>query len=131
MAPSVSNVGKAEDHERELAPSLTVLVDDVRCFRDGRACLIARSSQAGITLLTGLQRQRIEHLWLDHDLGGDATIWPVIRLLEDAAEAGHPFDIGVCHIHASRSGPAHQMGISLRRVGFRTERCHDLRMWTL
>jgi len=66
-------------------PVETVLIDDVRRFRDGRPCLIARSSAAGVKLLEQLHRQRIEHLWLDHDLTGDDTIWPVVHLLEVAS----------------------------------------------
>jgi hypothetical protein len=111
-------------------PPLTVLIDDVRRFRDDRACLVARSSAAGVQLLNQLRAERIEHLWLDHDLVRDDTIWPVIRLLEDAALAGVPFDVGVAHIHASRSGPAHDMGIALRRAGYSTERCLDGAVFT-
>jgi hypothetical protein len=108
---------------------LTVLIDDTRAFADGRPCLVARSSAAGKALLEGLREVRIDHLWLDHDLVGDDDIWPVIRLLEDAAEAGRPYRIGMTYIHASRSGPAHQMRITLRRAGYLVERAHDLRLW--
>jgi len=111
-------------------PVETVLIDDVRRFRDGRPCLIARSSAAGVKLLEQLHRQRIEHLWLDHDLAGDDTIWPVVHLLESAALSDQPFDIGTIHIHAARSGPAHRMGVSLRRVSHPTSRSNDVRMWT-
>jgi hypothetical protein len=108
----------------------TVLIDDARRFRDGRPCQIARSSYAGVALLEQHRHGRIQHLWLDHDLVGDDDIWPVIHLLEDASLAGEPFEIGLIHIHASRSGPAHRMGISLRRVGYPTERTSDLRLFT-
>ncbi len=108
---------------------LTLLVDDVRSFRDGRPCLVARSSAAGVLLLRRFAQQRIDHLWLDHDLAGQDTIWPVIRLLEDAALADEPYDIGLVHIHAARSGPAHQMGVALRRAGYRVVRSYDLRLW--
>lgn len=109
---------------------LTVLIDDVRSFRDGRTCFIARSSAAGVELLTTLRGSRIDDLWLDHDLVGEDTIWPVIRLLEDAYLDGRTFDVGLVHIHTSRSGPAHRMGISLRRAGYRTDRSVNLRLWT-
>jgi len=107
-----------------------VLVDDVRRFRDDRPCRVARSSATGVALLTELRETRIDDLWLDHDLRGDDDIWPVIGLLEDAHLQGKPFDIGLAHIHASRSGPAHRMGISLRRAEYKAERSYDLRMWT-
>lgn len=109
--------------------SLTVLIDDVRRFRDGRACRVARSSAHGVRLLVELRHCRIDDLWLDHDLVRD-DIWPVVHLLDDAALAGEAFDVGTVHVHAARAGPAHQMMVSLRRAGYRVERSMDLRMWT-
>lgn len=76
-----------------------------------------------------MRRQHLADLWLDHDLGGDDTIWPVIHLLDDGQLAGEPFDVGLIHIQASRTGPAHRMGVSLRRAEYAVERSHDLRMW--
>lgn len=111
-------------------PALTVLIDDTRSFGDNRPCRIARTSAQGVALLTSLRHSHIDELWLDHDLGGDDTIWPVIRLLEDAALAGQPLDVGMVHVQATHSGPAHRMPISLRRTGYRATRSSDLRMWT-
>lgn len=108
---------------------VTVLIDDTRAFRDGRPCLVARSSAAAVVLLGDLQGARIDHLWLDHDLGGDDDVWPVVRLLEDAHLAGSPYDVGLVHVQASRSGPAHRIGVSMRRLGYPTERPTDLRLW--
>ena len=108
---------------------LTVLVDDVRSFRDDRRCRIARSSAAAVLLLMELRSQHIDDLWLDHDLVGDDTIWPVVHLLDDAALAGRPFSIGTVHVHASRTRPAHEMVVSLRRAGYRVERSTALLMW--
>jgi len=109
---------------------LTVLVDDVRSFRDGRPCLVSRSSAAGVKLLQRLAGTRIDHLWLDHDLVGDDTIWPVVRHLETAWETGQPYDIGLVHLHAASSRAEHRMGITLRRAEYRTERPVDLELWT-
>ena len=53
--------------------TLTVLVDDVRGFKDERPALVARSSQEALRLLDELRGQRIDHLWLDHDLVDDDT----------------------------------------------------------
>lgn len=119
-------------HTPDLAayPPCTILIDDVRSFRDGRDCRVARSSGEGLKLLRILRVQRLEHLWLDHDLGGEDDIWPVIRVLEDASLSGVPFDIGLIHVHASRSGPAHRMGVALRRAGYTVERSFDLRLFT-
>lgn len=81
---------------------MTVLVDDVRGFRDGQQCRIARSSSSGVLLLEELREERIEDLWLDHDLDGADTIWPVIRHLETGYEEGRPYDLGLVHIHAAQ-----------------------------
>ena len=114
-----------------LHPSpLVVLVDDVRSFRDGRPCLLVRSSAAAVELLRGLHGKHVDELWLDHDLAGDDDVWPVVRLLKDAHLNGEPFDIGVIHVHASRSGAAHQVLVSLRRAGYTTIRSNNPRVRT-
>ena len=109
---------------------LTMLVDDVRLFRDDRPCLVARTSADAVALLRSLRGRHIAHLWLDHDLIGDDDIWPVVRLLEDAHLRGEPLDVGLVHVHAARTGPARRMVVSLRRAGYPVERFVDLRTWT-
>ena len=110
--------------------ALTVLVDDVRSFRDARPCRVARTSAEGVEVLQSLRGEHIDDLWLDHDLTGDDTIWPVVRLLEDLSLAGEPLDVGTVHVHASRPGAAHQMLVSLRRAGYTTVRSTSPRVWT-
>lgn len=110
--------------------SVVVLIDDVRRFRDDRACLVARSSSAGVALLESLRGGRIDELWLDHDLVGDDTIWPVIRFLERAYLAGAPLAVGQVLVHASRSGPAHEVVVSMRRLGYDVVRVTSLRIFT-
>jgi hypothetical protein len=56
-----------------------VLVDDLRSFVDGRLAEVARTSLAGIELLDRHRSHRLDELWLDHDLGDDDTIWPVVE----------------------------------------------------
>lgn len=53
---------------------------------------IARSSGEGIKLLQEHRDSFIDELWLDHDLGGDDTILPVVTLMEEAAFNGKPFE---------------------------------------
>lgn len=108
---------------------LTVLIDDVRSFRDERPCRLARTSAAGVQLLLSLRATHIDHLWLDHDLGQGDDIWPVVHLLEDAHLAGEPFSIGLVHVQATRPGPAHRIEVSMRRAGYATDRSFDLGMW--
>lgn len=111
--------------------TLTLLIDDVRRFKDGRVCRIARTSTEGVGLLLEHRHVRIDDLWLDFDLLNGDNVWPVVRLLEDEALAGRPFDIGVIHVQAASAGRAHEMTISLQRAGgYVVQRSTDLRMWT-
>ena len=109
---------------------LTVLIDDVRGFRDARPALIARSSSEALKLLEGLGCKRIDHLWLDHDLGGADTIRPVVELMVQLANRGSPLNVGQVHIHTAHVGAGHQMGFALRAAGYAVVRSYSLGMWT-
>ncbi|WIM93416.1 hypothetical protein ACTOB_005393 [Actinoplanes oblitus] len=97
---------------------MMVLIDDLRSFADGRTAEVARTSAAGVALLDRLREQRIDELWLDHDLGDDDTIWPVVAVLERAAFEERPFDIGLILIHSANPGGAAKMIQSLRRWAY-------------
>lgn len=109
---------------------LTVLVDDVRGFKDERPALIARSSQEALALLDELGRMRIDHLWLDHDLVGDDTIRPVVDLLVHLARTGSPLNVGQVHIHTANTGAGHWMRLELQGAGYAVVRSYSLGMWT-
>ena len=110
--------------------ALTVLVDDVRGFRDERPALIARSSSEALTLLEQLDDQRIDHLWLDHDLIGDDTIRPVVEWMVQRARAGSPLNVRQIHIHSSSVGGGHWMEVTLQGAGYRVVRSYSMGMWT-
>lgn len=95
-----------------------VIVDDLRSFVDGRAAEVARTSSSGIELLARYRTERVDELWLDHDLGGDDTIWPVVETLERAAFEGQPFDVGVIVIHSANPAGAAKMAQVLRHWGY-------------
>lgn len=95
-----------------------LLIDDLRSFVDGREAEVARTSSAGVELLERHRTDRLDELWLDHDLGGDDTIWPVVELLERAAFDGHPFDVGAIIIHSANPAGAAKMVQVLRRWGY-------------
>lgn len=109
---------------------LTVLIDDVRGFRDKRPALIARSSQEAMDLLEGLGQKRIDHLWLDHDLGGEDTIGPVVALMLQLAETGTRLNVGQVHIHTANVRAGHEMGLELRAAGYFVVRSYSLGMWS-
>jgi hypothetical protein len=99
-------------------PARIVLVDDLRSFVDGRVAQVARSSAAGVEALERHRGQRVDELWLDHDLGGDDTIWPVVEVLERAAFEDRPFDIGVVYVHSANPAGAARLIQALRRWGY-------------
>ena len=109
---------------------MTVLIDDVRDFRDERPALVARSSQEALRLLEGLGPKRIDHLWLDHDLGGEDTIRPVVDLLVQLAIARSPLDVGQVHIHTANVRAGHWMRLELQGAGYAVVRSYSLGMWS-
>lgn len=98
-----------------------VLVDDVRSFVDGRKAEVARTSAAGVLLLDQYRGRRLDELWLDHDLGGDDTIWPVVELLERAAFEGRPLDVGVVYVHSANPVGVTQIVQVLRNWGYHVQ----------
>ncbi|WP_433261563.1 cyclic-phosphate processing receiver domain-containing protein [Micromonospora vinacea] len=96
-----------------------LLVDDLRSFVDGRSAEVARTSAAGVRLLHRYRDGRLDELWLDHDLGEDDTIWPVVEVLERAAFEGRPYDIGVIKVHSANPGGASRIAQVLRHWGYR------------
>lgn len=96
-----------------------ILIDDLRSFVDGRGAEVARSSTAGVALLERHRDDRLDELWLDHDLGEADTIWPVVEVLERAAFEERPFDIGVIHVHSANPAGAGRMVQALQRWGYR------------
>ena len=95
-----------------------VLVDDLRSFVDGRLAQVARTSAAGVEVLARHRGQRLDELWLDHDLGEDDTIWPVVEVLERAAFEARPLDIGVVYVHSANPAGADKIMQALRRWGY-------------
>lgn len=122
---------------RHLMPDrrLTVLIDDLRSFRDGRSCRIARTTKDGVALLRAVRSLHIDDLWLDHDLGSDRrtgrafTIMPVVEELVGAAEAGRAYAIDEIVIHTSNPVGAMAMWTALRGAGYRVRRSTDVTLW--
>jgi hypothetical protein len=100
-------------------PRRIVLIDDLRSFVDGRDADVARTSTAGLGLLERHRDERLDELWLDHDLGEADTIWPVVEVLERAAFDGHPFDIGIVYVHSANPVGAAKMAQALERWEYR------------
>ncbi|MER7273769.1 cyclic-phosphate processing receiver domain-containing protein [Dactylosporangium sp. NPDC000244] len=97
---------------------MRLLVDDLRDFLDPAPAHVARTSLAGLGLLRRYRHERIDELWLDHDLGGDDTIWPVVEELERAAFDGAPFDVGTVYVHSANPPGAAKILQALRRWNY-------------
>jgi hypothetical protein len=105
-------------------------MDDVRGFKDRRPALVARSSPEALRLLDELEGERIDHLWLDHDLVGKDTVGPVVDRLVHRAKTGSPLNVGQIHIHTANIGAGYRMGVVLRAAGYPVVRSYALTMWT-
>lgn len=115
----MSDPDGARHHHRVDARRTIVLVDDLRSFVDGRSAEGAHTSAAGVELLDRYRDRRLDELWLDHDLGGDDTIWPVVEVLERAAFDKRPFDVGVINVHSANPAGAAKIAQVLRHWGYR------------
>ncbi|WP_441248095.1 cyclic-phosphate processing receiver domain-containing protein [Kitasatospora sp. McL0602] len=108
-------------NEAPTAPMPVVLgIDDLRPLP--RTTRIARTSREGTQLLEEHRAGFIDELWLDHDLGGDDTIMPVVTLLEEAAFNGRPFQIGAVFVHSANPIGAETVVRSLTRWSYRVQR---------
>ncbi|MGW2255740.1 cyclic-phosphate processing receiver domain-containing protein [Kitasatospora sp. NPDC001660] len=107
--------------EHPVAPTPVILgIDDLRPLP--RATRIARTSREGIQLLQEHRDSFIDELWLDHDLGGDDSIMPVVTLMEEAAFSGRPFQIGTVFVHSANPIGAETVVRSLRRWKYQVRR---------
>ncbi|MFF2354823.1 cyclic-phosphate processing receiver domain-containing protein [Kitasatospora sp. NPDC058115] len=108
-------------NEAPSAPAPVILgIDDLRPLPT--ATRIARTSREGVQLLHEHRDTRIDELWLDHDLGGDDDILPVVTLLEEAAFGGRPFDIGTVLVHSANPVGAATVVQALARWNYRVRR---------
>jgi hypothetical protein len=108
-------------NEEPAAPMPIILgIDDLRPLP--RATRIARTSVEGIQLLQEHRDGFIDELWLDHDLGGDDSIMPVVTLMEEAAFRGRPFDIGTVFVHSANPIGAEAVVRALTRWNYHVRR---------
>lgn len=108
-------------NEDTTVPAPVILgIDDLRPLP--RATRIARTSREGIQLLQEHRDSFVDELWLDHDLGGDDSILPVVTLLEEAAFNGRPFRIGTIFVHSANPIGAETVVRALTRWDYRVRR---------
>ncbi|MEU8964695.1 cyclic-phosphate processing receiver domain-containing protein [Streptomyces sp. NPDC048491] len=95
-------------------------IDDLRALP--WATRIARTSREGVQLLHEHRDCFVDELWLDHDLGGDDSILPVVTVLEEAAFHSRPFRIGTVLVHSANPIGAETVVRSLSRWNYQVRR---------
>lgn len=108
---------------------LRVLIDDVRRFVDDRPCVVYRNSADAICGLREMAQAGtvVNELWLDHDLGGQDTIRPVLSLLDELDHFGHRLNVGKAIIITSNPAGGNVIRLALTRLGYEFERLYTLR----
>ena len=120
MRPLCCDDGQVrEDPAASLTP-VVLGIDDPRPLP--RATRIARTSREGVQLLQEHRDSFIDELWLDHDLGGDDSIMPVVTLMEEAAFGGRPFHIGTVFVHSANPIGAETVVRALTHWNYRVRR---------
>lgn len=109
-----------------------IVIDDLRSFKehvvaelsDARLIHYARTSHDALVTLGNFHREglRVNQLWLDHDLGGDDTIMPVIAWLCMKSTEDTPLDVDLVLVHTSNPSGADAMVRSLRNYHYPTKR---------
>ncbi|MER0443778.1 cyclic-phosphate processing receiver domain-containing protein [Streptomyces sp. Edi4] len=108
-------------NDNQAPPAPVILgIDDLRPLPG--TTRIARTSGEGVELLKEHRDRFIDELWLDHDLGGDDSIMPVVTLLEEAAFHGRPFRIGTVVVHSANPIGAETVVRSLAYWNYRVRR---------
>lgn len=76
---------------------MILVVDDLRTF-PGIDATYARSSHRALATLRVVPG--LDELYLDHDLGGEDTIMPVVDYLQERSFFGDPLPIGRVTVHS-------------------------------
>ncbi len=103
---------------------LTVLVDDDRDFIDRREAVVLRTSAHALAALSRIREEGavIDELWLDHDLGGDDTVMPVVDMMAELGFYATPYPVRRVYIHSMNRVGAERMTRSLLHYGYNVTR---------
>lgn len=92
---------------------MIVVVDDQRTLRDADVHL--RTSEQALEWLALCDRA-VDELWLDHDLGGEDTVRPVVLWLLERAFLGDKLRIGTVFVQSMNPVGAEWIEGSLSRL---------------
>ncbi|MEV5387246.1 cyclic-phosphate processing receiver domain-containing protein [Streptomyces sp. NPDC052721] len=118
-SPPPGHEGQAQQPSPEPTP-IILAIDDLKT--QPQPTRLARTSREGVQLLQEHQDIFIDELWLDHDLGEDDSIMPMVTLLDEAAFQGNPFQIGTVYVHNANPIGAETVVRSLSHCKYRVRR---------
>lgn len=93
-----------------------IIIDDVRTFRFGFHIRTLNDALSYINLVH-TEREHLDELWLDHDLGGTDTIRPVVDRLEEWWYRGTPLDVKKIFIHSSNPVGRKYINQAINKLG--------------
>lgn len=99
---------------------MQIVIDDLRTLPVQADHL--RTSQAGLDWLRTYDKVPLDCIWLDHDLGGEDTIMPVVDYLCELAYNGTPFPVSVIKVHSMNPVGSENVVRSLVRYGYNVRR---------
>lgn len=100
----------------------TLLIDDLRGFRDIRPATIIRTSEQAIAYLQAHEHEHFDEIWFDHDLGEATgaidTILPVVDYMSERSFFDNPVKVGICYIHTSNPRGRLDLQAAFDRFGY-------------
>lgn len=99
-----------------------VVIDDVRELPETYALTLTKRvytfkrSQEALETLERFREVRghVNELWLDHDLGGDDTVMPVVSWLVTEYRSGHALSVDLIFVHSMNPVGVQRVMDSLR-----------------
>lgn len=100
---------------------ITLLIDYVRSFTDGRQVVTARSGKEAVTKLAILEN-KVNEIWLDNNFPDKNSIKLVLDFLGLRAKIGSPYPVGIIYVHSLDEGTWQLLNAKLQGQGYRVVR---------
>lgn len=100
-----------------MVTSMILVIDDLRTFPF--EATYARTLDEALDFIMHLDC--IDELWLDHDLGGDDTVMPVVDEIVRRLHFGQAIKIGTVYVHTDNPPGANNIMLALTKC-YRTVR---------
>jgi hypothetical protein len=88
---------------------MILLIDDIREFAHipRNEYTLAKTVEVGLEVLKS--EEKCSEVWLDHDMGFNSTIWPVVDYMVHRARSNSPLDIDTIFVHSANPYGARTM----------------------